>query len=91
MSARITWGAPLQAEKEGSMKPTVLLAFLLIAAGVAALAYQGFTYTTREKVIDIGDVHVMADKTNSVPVPPILGGFAIAGGILLLVLGRRKA
>jgi len=73
------------------MKPNLLLAILLIAAGVAALAYQGFTYTTREKVIDIGDVHVMADKTKSVSLPPILGAFAIAGGILLLVLGSRKA
>jgi hypothetical protein len=73
------------------MKPNVLLAILLIAGGVAVLAYQGFNYTTREKVVDIGDVHVMADKTKSVSLPPILGAFAIAGGILLLALGNRKA
>jgi hypothetical protein len=73
------------------MKPNVLLAIVLIGAGIVALVYQGFTYTTREKVIDIGSVHVMADKTRSVPLPPILGVVAIVGGILLLTLGARKA
>ena len=64
---------------------------MLIVAGVAAIAYQGFSYTTREKVIDIGSVQVTADRTRSVPVPPILGAIAIMGGVLLLALGARKA
>ena len=72
------------------MKPNAILAALLIAAGVAALMYQGFTYTTREKVVDIGTVHVMADKTNTVSLPPVLSAFAIAGGVLLLAVGSRK-
>ena len=73
------------------MKPNAILAIGLIAAGIAALAYQGFTYTTREKVVDIGAVHVMADKTRSVSLPPILGLMAIVGGVLLLTVGTRKA
>ena len=73
------------------MKPNVMLAIGLIVAGIAALAYQGFTYTTREKVVDIGTVHVMADKTRSVSLPPILGLIAIVGGVLLLTVGNRKA
>ena len=72
------------------MKPNFILAFLLIAAGVAALLYQGFTYTTREKVVDVGAIHVMADKTRSVPIPPILGAIAIVGGIILLVGGSKR-
>jgi len=71
------------------MKPNILIAITLIAAGVVAIVYQGFTYTTREKVVDIGAVHVMADKTHAVPLPPILGGIAILGGVLLLALNRR--
>lgn len=71
------------------MKPTRILALVLIVGGIVAIAYQGFTYTTREKVVDVGPVHVMADRTRSVPLPPIVGALAIMGGIVLLVLGRR--
>jgi hypothetical protein len=73
------------------MRPNVILAILMIAAGILALVYQGFTYTSREKVVDIGAVHVMADRTRSVPLPPILGAIAIVGGVLLLAVGSRKA
>ncbi|MBK9797685.1 MAG: DUF3185 domain-containing protein [Holophagaceae bacterium] len=73
------------------MRPNAMLAILLIAAGVVALAYQGFTYTTREKVVDIGSVHVTAEKTKSVPLPPLLGAFAILGGVILLAVGTRKS
>jgi drug/metabolite transporter (DMT)-like permease len=72
------------------MKPTVILAIVLIVAGVVVLTYQGFTYTTRENVVDIGSVHVMADKTRSVSLPPLLGAIAIVGGLVLLVVGRKS-
>ena len=72
------------------MKPSTLIAILLIAAGVVAIAYQGFTYTTREKVVDIGSLHVMADKTNTVPLSPVLGALAFVGGAVLLVMGNKK-
>jgi len=73
------------------MKPNTILALVLIVAGLVAIAYQGFTYTTREKVVDIGSVHVMADKTRSVPLPPVIGAVAIVGGVLLLVFAGRNA
>jgi hypothetical protein len=72
------------------MKPVPLLAIVLIVLGVAALAYQGFTYTTRETVIDIGPIHATADREKTVPLPPILGITAIAAGVALLVVGARK-
>ena len=72
------------------MKPNSILAIVLIVAGIAAIAYQGFTYTTREKVVDIGSLHVMADKTNTVPLSPVLGALAIVGGAVLLVMGNKK-
>ena len=73
------------------MKITTVFAIILIAVGILALAYQGFTYTTREKVVDIGPVHVTAEKTKTLPLPPILGVIAVVGGLALLIAGRKKA
>jgi hypothetical protein len=72
------------------MKTTTLLAVILIVVGVIAFAYQGFTYTTREKVVDIGPVHVTAERTKTLPLPPIVGTIAVVGGLVLLVAGRGK-
>ncbi|MBK7293426.1 MAG: DUF3185 domain-containing protein [Holophagaceae bacterium] len=72
------------------MRPNTLLAVLLIAAGVAALIYQGVSYTTREKVVDVGTLHVTAERTRSIPLPPVFGILAIVGGGVLLVLGNRN-
>jgi hypothetical protein len=58
---------------------------ILIVLGMAGLAWGGFTYTTREKVIDIGPIHATRDETHSVPLPPIAGGLALVAGIVLLV------
>ena len=66
-----------------------IAAVVLIVFGLAALAYQGFTYTTRETVLDIGPIHATADRERTVPLPPVLGIVAVAGGIVLLVLGAR--
>jgi hypothetical protein len=72
------------------MKTVPLLAIVLIVLGVAALAYQGFTYKTRETVIDLGPIHATAEREKTVPLPPILGIAAVAGGVALLVMGSRK-
>jgi hypothetical protein len=72
------------------MKTNTLLAVLLIALGIVAFGYQGITYTTNEKVVDIGPLEVTAEKTRTIPVPPIVGALALAGGIVLLVVGRKK-
>ena len=72
------------------MRPNIVIAIILIVLGVSALAYQGFTYTTREKVIDLGPIQVTAEKTKTLPMPPILGAIALVGGIVLLVSGSRK-
>lgn len=72
------------------MKSASTLGIILIVFGIAALAYQGFSYTTREKVVDLGPIQVTADKTHDIPLPPIVGAVALAGGIILLVVGRAK-
>jgi hypothetical protein len=63
----------------------------LLVLGILALAYQGITYTTQEKVIDLGPVKVEAEKERTIPLPPILGGVAVAAGVLLIFLGTRRA
>ena len=65
------------------------LGIILIALGLVGLIWGGFTYTTREKVVDIGPVDITRDKTHAVPLPPILGAVAFLGGIALLVTGKR--
>ncbi|KAF5056932.1 hypothetical protein DSECCO2_362030 [anaerobic digester metagenome] len=73
------------------MKMLSIVGILLIVLGVAAFAYQGITYTTQEKVVDLGPLQMTAEKTRTIPLPPILGGIALAGGIVLLIVGRRRA
>jgi hypothetical protein len=73
------------------MKTYTLIGIILIVIGIIALAYQGITYTTREKVVDIGPIQMTADKTKTIPLPPIVGGIALVGGIILLVAGGKKS
>jgi len=72
------------------MKINTLVGIVLIVIGIVAFAYQGITYTTREKVVDIGPIQMTAEKTKTLPLPPIVGGVALVGGIVLLVLGSKK-
>lgn len=65
------------------------LGMILIVLGVVGLAWGGFSYTTREKVVDIGPVDITRDKTHSVPLPPIAGAVALVGGIALLMTGKK--
>jgi uncharacterized membrane protein len=71
--------------------PVMLIGIALIVLGVIALAYQGITYTTREKVVDLGPLKITAQKEKTIPLPPILGGLALAGGIVLVVVAVRKS
>ncbi len=66
------------------------LGVVLIVLGLFGLAWGGFTYTTREKVVDIGPIHATRDKTHSVPLPPIAGAVALVGGIVLLVTRGKE-
>ena len=72
------------------MKTPMLIGIILVVIGIIALAYHGITYTTREKVVDIGPIQMSADKTKTIPLPPILGGIALVGGIVLVVAGSKK-
>lgn len=72
------------------MKSIVWVGILLIVLGGLALAYQGFNYTHRERVMDVGPMHVTREDHDRVSIPPILGGLALVGGIVLLAVGATK-
>ena len=72
------------------MKPISWAGIVLIVLGALALAYQGINYTRTEKVLDIGPLQATTETQQRIPVPPILGGIALVGGVVLLVAGARK-
>ncbi|RPI22608.1 MAG: DUF3185 domain-containing protein [Acidobacteria bacterium] len=72
------------------MRTTFVLGVVLIILGTLALAYQGFSYTTEEKIADIGPIEATAEKHERVSIPPLLGGAALAGGVILVLFGARR-
>lgn len=72
------------------MKTTMMIGIVLIVLGAAVLAFQGVSYTSRQKIVDVGGVQVTAETRKTVPVPLILGGLALAGGIAVVVAASRK-
>ena len=73
------------------MKPTGIVGTCLIILGVLSLAYQGFTYTTREKNVDLGPLQITTEKVHTIPLPPILGALALVGGVVLLVANSKRS
>jgi hypothetical protein len=72
------------------MKPITWVGILLIVLGALALAYQGVNYTRQKKVLDVGSVHLTTETHERIPLPPILGGLALAGGVVLLFMGTMN-
>ena len=72
------------------MKPISWVGILLIVLGALVLAYQGINYTRQKKVLDVGSVHLTTETHERIPLPPILGGLGLAGGVVLLVMGARN-
>jgi hypothetical protein len=63
---------------------------ILIVIGVICLAFGGITYTKREKILDLGPLQASAERQKTLPLPPLLGGLALAGGVALMIAGSRK-
>ena len=72
-----------------SMNKSLILGIILTLTGVCLLVYQGFRFTTEERVVDIGPLKVNAERTREFPVPPIIGWFVTAAGVIVIVSGMR--
>ena len=72
------------------MRGTMLLGVILLIAGLAGLAWPVISYTTTEKVVDIGPVEVTAEREKRVPVPPIVAGLEAVAGVVIIVAGSRN-
>ncbi len=72
------------------MKPMIWIGILLIVFGAMVLAYQGINYTREKKVLDVGSVHLTAETHERIPLPPILGGLALVGGVVLVLMGSSS-
>ena len=67
-----------------------VLAFVLVTLGLVVLVYGGISYNRQKTIVDIGPFKATATEQKNVPVSPIVGGIALLGGILLLVVPRRR-
>jgi uncharacterized membrane protein HdeD (DUF308 family) len=72
------------------MKPAVIVGVILIILGIVALAYQGITYTSKEKVVDLGPLKVEAKQEKTIPLPPLLGALLLVGGVVLVAVSARR-
>jgi hypothetical protein len=73
------------------MKGLSVIGVVLIALAVISFAYQGITYTTHKKVIDVGPIQATTEQHKTIPLPPLFGGLALIGGIVLLVAGSKSS
>jgi len=72
------------------MKSMAVIGVVVAALGTLALAYQRITYTTRKKVVNIGPIRATTRTEKTIPLPPVVGGLALAGGIALIVISNKK-
>lgn len=73
------------------MSGRTLLAIVLIVIGAVALAYQGITYTTHKKVLDVGPIEATKEEHHTIPLPPVLGAIALIGGLVVLLSARGSS
>ena len=72
------------------MKAGMIVGIILIVLGVVALGYEGISYTTREKVIDVGPLQASVERKKTIPLSPLVGGAALLGGIVLVIAAARR-
>ena len=72
------------------MKPAIIVGIVLILLGIVGLSYNRITYTTKEKIVEIGPITATADKEKSIPISPVLGGLALVAGVGLVAVGYKN-
>jgi hypothetical protein len=72
------------------MKTKQVIAILMIVLGLVSLLLGGISWTREEKVLDLGPLQASTRERETIPLPPILGGLLLAGGVVLLMTGKRQ-
>jgi hypothetical protein len=72
------------------MRAGMIVGIILIVLGVVALGYEGISYTTREKVIDVGPLQASVERKKTIPLSPLVGGAALLGGIVIVIIAARR-
>lgn len=72
------------------MKPAMIVGILLIVLGIVGFALGGFSFTQKEKVLDLGPIEATAEDKERVPIPPLLAGLALVGGVVLVAASARR-
>jgi len=72
------------------MRPITIVGIILIIFGVFVLVSEGITYTKTEKVLDIGPIEATAKREKTIPIHPMVGGAALAAGVVLMISGSRR-
>lgn len=72
------------------MKIATFAGLALIVLGIISLAYQGITYTTQKKIVDIGSIHATESQKKTISLPPLLGCATLLGGVALIVFGSKN-
>ncbi|MBI5896588.1 MAG: DUF3185 domain-containing protein [Desulfobacterales bacterium] len=72
------------------MRTNIILTTIMLAIGIVACGYLGVAYTNRGNVVEAGPLVMMIEKTSTLALPSIAGSIAFVGGIVLLVMGRKK-
>ena len=73
-----------------NVKLVTIVGILLVIIGVIGLAIGGISYTKEKTVVDIGPIKATADTRETIPIPPVLGGLALVGGVVLIATGAKK-
>lgn len=71
------------------MKPLTIVGLLLIVLGILGFALGGVSFTHEKQDAKIGPLEIGHQSTNTVPIPPVLSGIALVGGIALVIVGRK--
>lgn len=71
------------------MRFSIIAGIVLVIVGVICLAYQGITYTSHKKVLQVGPIQATTTEHRTIPLPPIVGGVLVVGGIVLISVGGR--
>ena len=79
----------LPEHREVAVQAMRILAIVLIVVGLLGLAYEGITYTKREKVLEVGPITATKETKKTIPLPPVLGGAALVCGVVLLIASAR--